>query len=111
MKQKERGLNAATTLGAGWAYFVDPFAFVRELERVSSKPQTQEKNTCESSFAAIKRANTQLDQGFAVTGVVAAVIHVMVCCCQPRWPIFRKEKDTLTQILHFCLLRKITDSR
>jgi hypothetical protein len=73
MKQKERGFNKAATLGPGWAYFVEPSAFAKEIERVTGSPDIHEKSTCESTFSAIERANSRMNQGFAVTGVVAAV--------------------------------------
>ena len=69
---------------------MDPLAFTRELRRVSDTPQVSEvmslfytycaatddyiwKNTCESSFAAIERANSRVNKGFAVTGVVGVI--------------------------------------
>lgn len=73
LKRKDRDLKSTGTLGAGWAYFVNPLSFCRELQRVNNSPQVREKGTCESSFAAIERANSRINQGFAVTGVVAAI--------------------------------------
>jgi hypothetical protein len=89
MKRKERGFHSSGTLGPGWGYFVDSLAFARELNRVKTYTQIVEvsnpvsvasassfpiqKNTCESSFAAIERANSRLNQGFAVTGVVGII--------------------------------------
>jgi hypothetical protein len=75
LKQKEKGVDMTQSLTAGWGYFVDPFDFGEGLLRAQQlEPQaTSEKETCESSFAAIERANTRMNRGFAVTGVVAAI--------------------------------------
>lgn len=54
-------------------HFVDPDVFRRELDRTSVEPQQKERATCTSSFAAVERANSRLNRGFAVTGVVAAI--------------------------------------
>jgi hypothetical protein len=73
MKQKERGFQSSGTLGPGWGYFVNPMDFSRELLRVSRTPQIQQKSTCDSAFAAIERANSRANQGFAVTGIVGVI--------------------------------------
>lgn len=73
LKQKDRGFKPGGTLGPGWSYFVEPESLARELKRVGGAKQAREKGTCESSFAAIERANSRSNDGFLVTGVVAAI--------------------------------------
>lgn len=73
LKQKERNTHDDGGLTAGCAYFVEPKAFSRELGRSESQPQLRERSTCDSSFAAIERANTRMNHGYVVTGVVAAI--------------------------------------
>jgi hypothetical protein len=73
MKQKERGLKDDEGLTKGAGHFVEPGLFARELQRMKDHPEPRGKSTCESTFAAIERANNRMDRGFSVTGVVAAI--------------------------------------
>ena len=43
------------------------------MDRVESEEQAREKSACDSTFAAIERANTRHNRGYSVTGVVAAI--------------------------------------
>lgn len=52
---------------------MDPLVFKEELARASKEPQQREKGDCTSSFDAVERANSRLNRGFSVTGVVAAI--------------------------------------
>jgi hypothetical protein len=93
--QRDKGSAAHGSLGPGWAYFVEPLALHHELQRVESSraPTAQatevcrvcplfehvliftvpQSNACESTFAAIERANAGALRGYAVTGVVACI--------------------------------------
>jgi len=57
----------------GQGYFVEPKLFHSELIKYEKRIPLKEKPTCDSSFAAIERANSRLNHGCAVTGVVAAI--------------------------------------
>jgi hypothetical protein len=73
LKQKDRGKIGDEGLTGGWGYFVDPAVFKQELRRVADHPQPQGRSTCDSSFAAVERANSRVNKGYVVTGVVAAI--------------------------------------
>jgi hypothetical protein len=73
MKQKKRGFKDDEGLTKGIGHFVEPNLFAQELRRSQNHPEPREKSTCDSSFAAIERANSCGDRGFSVTGVVAAL--------------------------------------
>lgn len=89
LKQKDRGFGETASLGPGWGYFVEPDALAAELRRVEKIKQPAEvrissaiyynlinfgqRRTCDSSFAAIERANSRVNQGFSVTGVVGVM--------------------------------------
>jgi hypothetical protein len=93
-KQKERGFGDDMGLVAGGAYFVEAPLFSQELNRINEENDLRVQgrqagrstntatpnsardtgaSTCESSFAAIERADSRLNRGYAVTGVVAAI--------------------------------------
>lgn len=72
-KNKDRGSTQTQSLTGCSGHFVNPEVFKSELERETKEPQAKEKSTCSSSFAAVERANSRLNRGFAVTGVVAAI--------------------------------------
>lgn len=72
-KNKDRGSAHQESLTGRSGHFVDPLVFKKELERTSKEPQQKEKGTCTSSFDAVERANSRLNRGFSVTGVVAAI--------------------------------------
>lgn len=73
LKRKDRGSNSDPSLTAGAGYFVEQSLFKRELARIQDVPHVHEKSTCDSSFAALERANTRINRGYSVTGVVAAI--------------------------------------
>lgn len=72
-KNKDRGSSQIQSLTGRAGHFVDPDVFKAELERSGNETQTKEKSTCSSSFAAVERANSRLNRGYSVTGVVAAI--------------------------------------
>src|ERR1700742_4962536 len=71
LKCKDRGFDANSRLGNCLAYFVDHQLFEKELVRV--KGAKLEKSTCDSTHSAIERANSRVNDGYAVTGVVAVI--------------------------------------
>jgi hypothetical protein len=72
-KRKARDGDGDPGFTRGAGYFVEPRLFAEELARIQDKPQAPEKPTCESSFAAIERADSRVNKGFSVTGIVAAI--------------------------------------
>jgi hypothetical protein len=76
-------------LVAGSAYFVQGPLFSQELARITEESEKHASakrggkstavsnnagaSTCESSFSAVERADSRLNRGYAVTGVVAAI--------------------------------------
>lgn len=73
LKRKDREVRNEPSLTANSGYFVDPQLFAQELQRFQDNPPQREGSTCDSSFAAIERANSRFNRGYAVTGVVAAI--------------------------------------
>jgi len=74
MKQKQRGFKGDSGLVDGHAYFVNSEEFNVELNKYLLRPAlTKETSACESSFAAIERAESRVNRGYSVTGVVAAI--------------------------------------
>lgn len=73
LKQKDRGTRTDPSLTRGAGYFVNPDLFSQELKRSEERPTLREASNCDSTFAAIERANSRLNRGFLVTGVVAAI--------------------------------------
>lgn len=73
LKQKDRGLTDTQSFTGTGGYFVPQNLFKQELKRSLNKPLSKEKSTCDSSFAAIERANSRFNRGYSVTGVVAAI--------------------------------------
>jgi hypothetical protein len=71
-KDKKRSIDdGGLVRGAG--YFSEPDLFSQELKRVKQQKKKPEKSSCDSSFAAIERADSRINKGYAVTGVVAAI--------------------------------------
>jgi hypothetical protein len=75
LKRKAKKGKGDDGLIRGGAYFVEPDLYAQELERAQNqrKKNPPDKSTCDSSFAAIERADTRINKGYAVTGVVAAI--------------------------------------
>lgn len=73
LKRKDREIRNEPSLTANSGYFVDPHLFAQELQRFQDLPPVRESSSCDSSFAAIERANSRYNRGYAVTGVVAAI--------------------------------------
>lgn len=73
LKQKDRKFRGDPGLTRGAGYFVNPDLFAQEFRRYEAQPPSRETSTCDSTFAAIERANSRLNKGFSVTGVVAAI--------------------------------------
>lgn len=72
-KNKDRGSTQVESLTGRAGHFVDPLLFKNELDRETKQPQPSEKSACTSTFAAVERANSRVNRGFSVTGVVAAI--------------------------------------
>lgn len=73
LKRKDRGLSGIESLTGNGGYFVDQDLFNQELKRSQENREAKETSTCDSSFAAIERANSRYNRGYSVTGVVAAI--------------------------------------
>ncbi|KAH8106476.1 hypothetical protein DFH11DRAFT_1691850 [Phellopilus nigrolimitatus] len=65
LKMKDRGAKDLE-LGPGWAYFVEDKAY---KEEVVKHPAKIERNSCDSTFQAIERATSRVNDGYSVTGV------------------------------------------
>ncbi|KAH8111697.1 hypothetical protein DFH11DRAFT_1512691 [Phellopilus nigrolimitatus] len=72
LKSKDRGVNDDPPLGPGWAYIVDPVPYHEQL-RVQSEKDIHKRGTCESTFQAMEKATTRLNDGYLVTGVGAVI--------------------------------------
>ena len=75
-KQKEKASAGDRGLIAGGGFFVEPSLFAQEKDRIEAQPpprRSQEKSSCESSFSAVERADTRINRGYCVTGVVAII--------------------------------------
>lgn len=73
LKLKDRAIRGDAGLVNGSGYFVNQTTFNEELARNNVHPPLKDDSTCDSTFAAIERANSRLSRGYSVTGVVAAI--------------------------------------
>ncbi|KAH8115645.1 hypothetical protein DFH11DRAFT_1507356, partial [Phellopilus nigrolimitatus] len=74
LKSKDRGVSNDPPLGPGWAYLVDPVPYHEELRAQYAKDiHKVERGTCESTFQAMEKATTRLNDGYLVTGVGAVI--------------------------------------
>ena len=73
LKQKEKDFGIRQPLAPGGAYFVQPELWDKYIKKVASEPEIPETSDCDSSFAALERANTRFSRGYAVNGVGGVV--------------------------------------
>ncbi|KAH8102763.1 hypothetical protein DFH11DRAFT_1735402 [Phellopilus nigrolimitatus] len=74
LKSKDRGVSNDPPLGPGWAYIVDPVPYHEQLRVQSDKDiHKVERGSCESTFQAMEKATTRLNDGYLVTGVGAVI--------------------------------------
>ncbi|KAH8112018.1 hypothetical protein DFH11DRAFT_1512109, partial [Phellopilus nigrolimitatus] len=74
LKSKDRGVSNDPPLGPGWGYLVDPVPYHEQLRVQFAKDiHKVERGTCESTFQAMEKATTRLNDGYLVTGVGAVI--------------------------------------
>ncbi|KAH8110267.1 hypothetical protein DFH11DRAFT_1547578 [Phellopilus nigrolimitatus] len=74
LKSKDRNVTNDPALGPGWAYLVDPGPYHEQLRLQSDKDiHKVERGSCESTFQAMEKATTRLNDGYLVTGVGAVI--------------------------------------
>jgi hypothetical protein len=77
LQEKHKPNRYDPGLVRGGAFFGPDELHAREKSRVEKLPlpskRTREGSTCDSSFAAVERAESRRNQGLTVTGVVAVV--------------------------------------
>lgn len=94
LKSKDRGVKNDSALGPGWGYLVEPNAYHEQLEiqgendihkievSLASKCRfhnliltiyASQRDSCESTFQAMEKATSRVNDGYLVTGVGAVI--------------------------------------